>query len=97
MTKGTELESEFHNRGVLRGGILFLRAQDAIALIEAARHGRVRVLGIDAFRLGVTSTQPVVEHSADFSRESAGSDIWTRAADSVRHQPEDLHFEVVLS
>ena len=37
MTTGEEIDSAFQTRGVACGGILFLRASDAIALKEAAR------------------------------------------------------------
>ncbi len=96
MPKGEEVASAFQERGVVRGGILFLRAGDAVALTEAARQRGVRVLGIDAFRLGADVTQPLMEHSVDFSSESRGTDLWTRASDFIRRQPTDLFFEVVL-
>lgn len=80
----------------MRGGILFLRASDAVALTEAAREKGVRVLGVDGFRLEDDATQPLIEHSVDFSSEPRGTDLWTRASDFIRRQPADLFFEVVL-
>ena len=95
MTTGQEIETAFRTRGVVRGGILFLRAADAIALVEAARQKGVRVLGIDAFRLGADFTQPLMEHSVDLSSHKT-ADTWTVASDFVRRQNGDLFFEVVL-
>jgi len=96
MTTGEEIESAFHERGVVRGGILFLRGRDAVALTEVAREKGVRVLGVDGFRLADGATQPLMEHSVDFGSEPDGADLWTRASDFIRRQPADLFFEVVL-
>jgi len=96
MSTGQEIESAFRERGVVRGGILFLRGVDALALIQAAREKAIRVLGIDGFRLGDSTTQPVMEHSVDFGSSSSESDTWTRASNFIRQQPGDLFFEVVL-
>jgi hypothetical protein len=91
-----EIESAFLERGIMRGGILFLRATDAVALTEVARQKGIRILGVDGFRLGSNSTQPLLEHSVDFSSEPQETDSWTRTADFIRRQPTDLFFEVVL-
>ncbi len=80
MTTGEEIESASQARGIVRGSILFLRASDAIALTEAARENGARVLGVDGFRLADDTTQPLMEHSVDFSSERRGADLWTRAA-----------------
>jgi hypothetical protein len=96
MTPEKEIELAFRGRGVVRGGILFLRADDAVGLTEAARQRGVRVLGVDAFRLSDDATQPLMQHSVDFSSESRESDLWTKASDFIRCQPADLFFEVVL-
>jgi hypothetical protein len=96
MTPGKDIELAFRVRGVVRGGILFLRADDAVGLTEAARQTGVRVLGVDAFRLSDDATQPLMQHSVDFSSESRESDLWTKASDFIRRQPTDLFFEVVL-
>jgi hypothetical protein len=96
MTPEKEIELAFRERGVVRGGILFLRADDAVGLTEAARQTGVRVLGVDAFRLSDDATQPLMQHSVDFSSESRESDLWTKASDFIRRQPTDLFFEVVL-
>lgn len=96
MTRENEIEVAFRERGVVRGGILFLPADDAVALTEAARQTGVRVLGVDAFRLSGDVTQPLMEHSVDFSSESGETDLWTKASDFIRRQPTDLFFEVVL-
>jgi hypothetical protein len=84
-------------RGVVRGGILFLRADDAVGLTDAARQKGIRVLGVDAFRLSDDATEPLMQHSVDFSSESRESDLWTKASDFIRSQPTDRFFEVVLA
>jgi len=91
-----KLKAVFQNRGVMRGGILFLRSDDAVALIEAARQAGIRVLGIDGFLLGPESTEPSMEHSIDYSSWPRQSGCWTEASIFVRSQPSDFVFEVVL-
>lgn len=96
MMREKEIELAVRGRGVVRGGILFLRANDAVALTEAARQRGVRVLGVDAFRLSDDVTEPLMQHSVDFSSESQEADLWTKASDFIRRQPTDLFFEIVL-
>jgi hypothetical protein len=97
MSKAPEIEAAFRERGTVRGGLLLLRADDAIALTNAAREAGIAVLGVDAFILGPGITQPVMEHSRDLSAQSSATDSWTSAIDFIQRQPEHLYFEVVLN
>lgn len=99
MTTAKEIEREFLGQGEVRGGILLLRVDDALALIESARRKNVRVLGVDAFKLSDNTTQPMMEHSLDLSsgetREE--TDTWSAASGFIKHRElTDLHFEIVL-
>ncbi len=75
------LEQTFETRGIRRGGILFLAASDAIALVEAARQQRHPVLGVDSFVITDTTTQPLMEHSMDLSVGAIPADTWSAASD----------------
>ena len=81
MTTAEQLEWEFAARGTLRGGILMLRPDDAIALIRRARDAGIGIRGLDAFQITETSTRPFMEHSADYSAAGASPhvDIWAEA------------------
>src|SRR5574338_554036 len=96
MKSGAELEGAFQARGIVRGGTLLLRANDAVQLLLAAQAERVRVLGVDAFRITPETTQPVMEHSLDVISSTLADEPWRTVADFVLQQPDDLYFEVVL-
>jgi hypothetical protein len=92
-----DIVTTFESRGLKRGGILLLKPDDAIELVEAARQQRKPILGVDAFTVTETSTQPSMEHSADYSDQSKSIDTWSAA----RHHIEKLRdsgflFEVVV-
>src|SRR2546422_11581630 len=100
MNKAEQLESEFAMKGTLRGGLLLLPPTDAIDLINRSRQEGVPVLGIDGFRITAATTQPVMEHSVDFSMEEDSDrtvDVWDEAELFVRkRQHQGLVFEIVL-
>jgi hypothetical protein len=93
------LEDEFRERASVRGGIAMFRPEDAIALLEEAHRRRVRVLGIDTFRLSTSATEPMYEHTLDISARGALSeDDWALAIEFVRQRSNaGFHFEVVLA
>ena len=94
-----QLESEFVPRGVLRGGILMLPPDEAIALVRRARAAQINVLAMDAFRITERSTQPFMEHSTDYTASSvpAPADPWTEAEEFLsRYRETGFVFEVVL-
>ena len=95
---GEELEREFENRGLRRGGILLLEPRDALDLVASARNARIRVLGIDGFRLLGSAIQPDQEHSVDYTREpSQVIDTWTAAELFLRSRMSvDRMFELTL-
>jgi hypothetical protein len=88
------LIESFSNRGLKRGGLVFFTPAVALELIEALRMANVPILGLDAVRVGRNSTQPSMEHSADFSNESGGAWDEARAFLSA-NEKSDLLFEVV--
>ena len=91
-----QLEAAFRSKGEVRGGILFLRARDALTLIESAHKHHIRVLGIDAFRLSADATQSLMEHSIEFAKLKT-EDTWAAATDFLRrYDGSELRLEVVL-
>ena len=94
-----ELEAMFRERGTMRGGVLLLRADDALSLVEMARQQKVKVLGADAFLLRDGATLPLMEHSLDLGTErtTGDRDIWGRLSDHIRQlRSSDLYFEIVM-
>lgn len=89
-----DIESQFRERAVLRGGLLFLTKSDALAFVSACMRAGVSILGIDGFRISADSTQPLLEHSVDFSMEPAA--CHQQAIQFLREQPDTgLYFEIV--
>ncbi len=92
----TPIEQEFVAKGVLRGGALMLQAQHALELVRSCRERGIRVLGIDAFRLTETTTQPVMEQSTDYSWPN-DKDAWSRAESFLTERIDSgLCFEVAV-
>ncbi len=97
MTAG-ELQEKFTRAGNRRAGILMLSALDALSMVQEASRHRIAVLGIDAFRLSPTTTQPDMEHSIDLSWPPVASDPWAVAVAFLQERRQlGLHFEVVLA
>lgn len=65
--KVAKLLEHFEDKGLRRGGILLLRPNIAILFVKECMDVGVRILGIDAFRIGEDFVQPVIEHSVDFT------------------------------
>lgn len=90
------IEQEFMSRGIVRGGELLLSPQDALDMVSRCRELRVRLLGIDGFRVTPTSTQPLLEESTDFTRSHSIEDTWEEArAFLAQRAASGLLFEVV--
>ncbi len=93
------LEQVFAGRGIKRGCTLYLKASDALDFIEAAHQAKAPVLGVDAFIITETTTQPLMDHILYCSIEYAPSDIdtWSAARDFVEERRDSgFMFEIVV-
>ena len=92
-----DFEQSFGGRGIKRGGTLYLKASDALDFIEAARQAKTPVLGVDAFIITETTTQPLMEHILDCSIEGVPPDTWSPARDFVEERRNSgFMFEIVV-
>jgi hypothetical protein len=92
-----EIVNRFESRGFKRGGVLFLKPQDAIELIEAAREQKKPILGVDAFVVTDAVTRPSMEHSSDYSDQAESIDTWSTAREHIEQRRDDgFVFEVVI-
>ena len=84
--KAERLQKEFAPRGVPHsGGLLLLRAPDAIALVNRAAEEGVPILGVDGFVITPVSTESPIEHIADYSSAVAqGHGCWEDAESFIR-------------
>jgi hypothetical protein len=100
VNKADRIEREFTNRAILRGGLLLLQPSDAIDMVQRCRQESLAILGIDAFKITATATQPVIEDSIDFSGETRAVhslNVWQEAEQFLRNrQNKGLVFEIVL-
>jgi len=73
--------------------IQFVESSRALQIIEDCKSKRIRVLGIDGFKVTPTSTQPFMEHSVDYSDKK---EAWDDAIAFVKFKSDlGLMFEVV--
>lgn len=93
------IEQMFASRGVVRGAFLKLRPQVALEMVRECRKRGIRVLGLDAFTLTDTTTQPHMAESIDLSwplRQE--SQAWDEAeAFLAERLQSDFYFEVVIA
>ena len=97
--KAEQLRGEFAPRGVPHsGGLLLLRAPDAIDLVNRAAEEGVPILGVDGLVVTPASTQSPIEHIADYSSAVAlGHGCWQDAESFIRERAESgLLFELTL-
>ncbi len=73
------IESEFKERAVVRGGIHFFKPEDALDVIRMCQEQNKKILGIDAFIIQENKTQPVLEHSIDYSTNGVNQGNWSEA------------------
>lgn len=91
------IEDEFEHLGVVRGGILFLSATNALTVLEQCRIRGIGVLGIDGFRVSDKGTQPVQEHSLDLSGVHKPQTRWATLERFLSERlTSGLHFELVM-
>jgi len=97
--KAERLQKEFAPRRVPHsGGLLLLRALDAIALVNRAAEEGVPILGVDGFVVTPASTESPIEHIADYSSAVAqGHGCWQDAESFIRDRAAaGLVFELTL-
>jgi hypothetical protein len=97
------IEEEFRGRNANgpASNILLLRPADAVALVRRCRERGVAVLGVDAFHLTATTTQPDMGESIDLSQSVGRGDTkcsWDQAEEFLaRRITSGLYFEVVIN
>ena len=93
------IEDEFREAGVMRGGVLLLRPNDAIRMVQRPREQRILVLGLDGFVVTDSTTQPILEESIDLSNliNCPNTTCWEIAEQFLNdRQSSNLFFEVVI-
>jgi hypothetical protein len=93
------IEDEFREAGVMRGGVLLLRPNDAIRMVQRPREQRILVLGLDGFVVTDSTTQPILEESIDLSNliNRPNTTCWEIAEQFLNdRKSSNLFFEVVI-
>ena len=101
MNKEKDINMRFHDRGLVRGGMLLLPPEIAMEFIRDCEAEGIQLLGFDAFRLKGNSIQPLMEHSIDLSTEpfkAMGKNKQLDAAKDFlsKRLQDDLMFEMVV-
>jgi len=90
-----DIEKKFAERGIIRGGLLLLRPEDALELIDEAARKRRKVLGVDGFIITNNSTQPLMDESINLSKYPL--ECWEKAKRFLLCRVDrDLFFEIIL-
>jgi hypothetical protein len=90
--------ARFEKQGIVRGNAIRFPAKAATEVILAVAEAGLRVLGVDGFLITETTTQPLMEHSVDFSGGPAACENDIQAALEFVKARESLglYFEIVL-
>jgi|GEM_PF-1452999 len=85
------------DKATIRGGLYLYNFSDAIDLITYCRDNNLSILGIDAFIISNDQTQPVSEHSIDYSVSSQNGN-WDKAITFLQSKSSLNHmYEVTYS
>ncbi|KLU54350.1 hypothetical protein CXK86_15075 [Paenibacillus sp. BGI2013] len=85
------------DKATIRGGLYLYSFSDAIDLITYCKDNNLSILGIDAFIISKDKTQPVSEHSVDYSASQQNGN-WDRAITFIQSKSSLNHmYEVIYS
>lgn len=85
------------DKATIRGGLYLYNFSDAIDLITYCKDNNLSILGIDAFIISNDKTQPVSEHSIDYSVSSQNGN-WDKAITFLQSKSSLNHmYEVTYS
>jgi hypothetical protein len=88
-------DENLYQKAIIRGNLMFFYPNEAILFINKCKSQNRKILGIDAFKITETSTQPVSEHSIDFSFKEA--DNWSESIKFIEERAKlGLVFEVIF-
>ncbi|MBU5351368.1 hypothetical protein KQI74_03690 [Paenibacillus barcinonensis] len=90
-------KSNITDKATVRGGLYLYNFSDAIDLITYCKDNNLSILGIDAFIISKDKTQPVSEHSVDYS-DSSQNGNWDNAITFLQSKSSLNHmYEVTYS
>jgi hypothetical protein len=94
-----KVEKMFIDKALKRSvdrGITFYSKNVALEFVRECKKEGIVILGIDAFFLTETTTQPSMEDSIDFSASSyKGNDIYQDSIVLLETRKDNMHFEIV--
>lgn len=98
-TPANRIKKQFAERFLDRHGVQLLSKVDALQLVRACIDQRVRILGIDGFRLLEDGIQPSLENSVDFSskklQDSYVDSAFRDPTEFLRTRDDKMMFEIV--
>jgi len=94
-------ESLFKDKGIPRVGTCLYTKQVAIDFINECKKLNIPILGIDAFVIGDSFTQPSIYNSIDFTAtpylQNVAKDVWHTATNFLKERDDQYYFEIVCS
>ena len=80
-----EMETSIISKAIIRSGIHFYAYEDAQELINICEKSALPILGIDSLIVTTDITQPLIEHSIDFSGSQNSHDDARAFLDSRKY------------
>lgn len=77
------IEKEFLSSAIVKGGLFLYNAQTAFLIIQRCKELKMKILGVDTFIVHNNKTQPISEHSIDYSSINKKINVWDSAKDFV--------------
>jgi hypothetical protein len=98
MNKALYLRDEFRPRGLSRDGSLVFSPDTALDLISEAEARRIRILGIDSYRISDTTWECLIDEQANYSRDQiCAPDNWSVSRNFISDRMDrGFHFDVAL-
>lgn len=91
-----QIEKEFHERAIQRGGMCLYNAQDAIAVIRRCKELNMVIIGMDAYMITDLTIQPFFDYSINYTSVGFQTGNWEEAEAFIsRNAEKDFVFEVL--
>lgn len=88
-----DVELLFKDRALIKGGLMLFSKNDAVQFIRECHKQKIKILGIDSFRLIGDKIQPSLENSIDFSVTNETTN-YEKAENFIDATSDEFYFEI---
>jgi len=87
------VELLFKDKAIIRGGLMLFSKNDAVKFVRECQKEKIKILGIDSFKIIGEKIQPSLENSVDFSKTNETAN-YDGAVDFIKSRSEEFYFEI---